>query len=139
MKAERFPEDFVFQLKPEEVKALRSQFATSNGRGGRRYAPYVFTEHGAIMAANVLNSSRAIEMSVFVVRAFVKMRDTYIQNKKLNAIFSELEKKLTSRLDVHEKAILHLITEMKKLTLPPPVMPVPKKKRKMGFGPPEKK
>ena len=118
---------------------MRSRFATSNGRGGRRYAPYAFTEHGAIMAANVLNSSRAIEMSVFVVRAFIKMRDTYIQNKKLTAIFVELEKKLTSRLDAHEKAILHLITEMKKITSQPLLIPEPKKKRKMGFGPSTKK
>jgi len=91
------------------------------------------------MAANVLNSSRAIEMSVFVVRAFIKMRDTYIQNKKLTAIFVELEKKLTSRLDAHEKAILHLITEMKKITSQPLLIPEPKKKRKMGFGPSTKK
>src|SRR3989338_4242679 len=70
--AERFPGDFMFQLAPEEWEALRSQFATSNEptRGGRRYSPFVFTEHGAIMAATVLNSPRAVEVSIYVVRAF---------------------------------------------------------------------
>ena len=71
----RFPADFCFQLTQEEFEALRFQFGTSNtGRGGRRYRPYAFTEHGAIMAATVLNSPRAVQMSVFVVRAFVEMR-----------------------------------------------------------------
>ena len=72
----RFPGDFLFQLKKKEYKALTSQFAISNkGRGGRRTLPYAFTEHGAVMAANILNSERAVQMSIFVVRAFVKMRE----------------------------------------------------------------
>lgn len=72
---DRFPEDFMFQLNPTEVNNLRSHFATSKKkRGGRRYAPYAFTEHGAIMLAAVLNTHRAIEISVFVVRAFVRLR-----------------------------------------------------------------
>ena len=72
----RFPADFMFQLTPRENKSLRSQFATSNlGRGGWRSLPYAFTEHGAIMAATVLNSGQAVEMSVFVVRAFVRLRE----------------------------------------------------------------
>ena len=75
----RFPEDFTFQLSTLEAAALRSQIATSNappqGRGGRRYSPYAFTEHGAIMAATILNSPRAVEMSVYVVRAFVQLRE----------------------------------------------------------------
>ncbi len=71
----RFPADFMFQLNDEEFTNLRSQFVTSSeGHGGRRYAPYAFTEHGAIMAATILNSQRAIDMSVFVVRAFVEYR-----------------------------------------------------------------
>src|SRR5437867_10504080 len=71
---ERFPSDFMFQLTAKEDTALRSQFVISKkGRGGRRYSPYAFTEHGAIMAATVLNSKRAIQMSVFVVRAFVRL------------------------------------------------------------------
>jgi hypothetical protein len=73
---DRFPEDFVFQLDAEETEVLRSHFATSKaGSGGRRYCPYAFTEHGALMAASVLNSPRAVEVSVYVVRAFVRMRE----------------------------------------------------------------
>src|SRR5713226_4081752 len=82
---ERFPEDFMFQLTNEEFK---------KGRGGRRKLPLVFTEHGAIMAANVLNSKRAVRMSVFVVRAFVKLRETALQYKELAAKISELERKV---------------------------------------------
>lgn len=71
----RFPEDFVFQLTAEESESLRSRSVTSSARhGGRRYSPYVFTEHGAVMLASVLNSPTAVEASIFVVRAFVKMR-----------------------------------------------------------------
>src|SRR5438270_10698677 len=71
----RFPKDFMFQLSEDEWKNLKYQIGTSSlGHGGRRSRPYVFTEHGAIMAANVLNSTRAVQMSVFVVRAFLKMR-----------------------------------------------------------------
>jgi hypothetical protein len=89
----RFPEDFMFQLTAEEAAALRSQFATSNmhGRGGRRYPPYAFTEHGAIMAATILNSPRAIEMSVYIVRAFVKLRELLGSNRELARRFAELE------------------------------------------------
>jgi len=75
--AERFPEDFMFRLTPEEWTALRPQLATLNaGRGQhRKYMPYVFTEHGALTATNVINSPRAIEASVYVVRAFVRLRE----------------------------------------------------------------
>src|SRR5713226_786563 len=77
--SKRFPAEFLFQLSNKDMKILRSQFVISNnGRGGRRYLPYAFTEHGAIMAATVLNSERAIAMSVFVVRAFVRMRQALI-------------------------------------------------------------
>ncbi len=111
----RFPEDFVFQLTEEETNNLRSQFATSSLHGGRRYLPYVFTEHGSIMAATVLNSPKAIEMSVFVVRAFIKMRETLANNKALALKLAELEKKLTDRLNVHERAIVHVLGEVRKL------------------------
>jgi hypothetical protein len=81
----RFPEDFTFQLTAEESTALRSQFATSKTtplrRGGRRYLPYAFTEYGAIQAANVLNSPRAVEMGIYVVRAFVQLREARIEKK----------------------------------------------------------
>jgi hypothetical protein len=81
---ERFPSDFMFQLNSKEHDCLRSQFATSNkSRGGRRYAPHAFTEHGAIMAATVLNSKRAVQMSVFVVRAFVRLREMLATSRRL--------------------------------------------------------
>ncbi len=77
----RFPSDFMFQLTPEEAESLRCQTGTSNeGRGGRRYLPYAFTEHGALMLANVLNSERAAQTSVQVVRAFVKLRQMLASN-----------------------------------------------------------
>jgi len=92
----RFPPDFMFQLTDQEFSRLRSQFATSKtnlGRGGRRYLPYAFTEHGALMAANLLNSVRAIEVSVYVVRAFVRLRETLAAHKELARKLAELEKK----------------------------------------------
>jgi phage regulator Rha-like protein len=132
----RFPEDFVFQLTEEETNNLRSQFATSSLHGGRRYHPYVFTEHGSIMAATVLNSTKAIEMSVFVVRAFIKMRETLANNKALALKLAELEKKLTERLNVHERAIVHVLGEVRKLASAEPSPDPPK--RKIGFEVKEK-
>jgi hypothetical protein len=90
---ERFPSDFMFRLTPEEFAALMSQFATSNvGRGGRRKLPYAFTEHGAIMAASVLNSPQAVQTSIFVVRAFVRLRRMLASNEALAARLKRLEK-----------------------------------------------
>jgi len=129
---DRFPDDFAFQLEPQEVAALRSQIVISKGRGGRRYVPIAFTEHGAIMAANVLNSPRAVQMSVFVVRAFIKMREVLAQNRHLAEKLEELERRLTGRMDVHEKAIVHILDEIKKLMEPLPPQPEPKR-REIGF------
>jgi len=130
---DRFPADFMFQLTEGENKALTSQFAMSKkGRGGRRTLPFAFTEHGAFMAANVLNSSHAVQMSVFVVRAFVKMREVLAQNKELAAKLAELERALTARLDNHEQAIVHILEEIKKLMEPPPPILDPKR-REIGF------
>ena len=87
---DRFPTDFLFQLTREESESifrLRSQFVTLKRGQHLKYLPYAFTEHGAIMAANVLNSPKAIEMSVFVVRAFIKMRETLANNKALASLF----------------------------------------------------
>jgi phage regulator Rha-like protein len=126
----RFPKDFAFQLDRQEFTFLMSQIVISKGRGGRRKLPIVFTEHGAIMVANVLNSSRAVQMSVFVVRAFVKMRQTLAENKELAAKLAELERTLTERLDDHEKAIVQILEEIKKLMVPPPE---PERKRQIGF------
>jgi hypothetical protein len=112
---ERFPADFVFQLTSKEDAVLRSQFVTSKqGRGGRRYAPYAFTEHGAIMAATVLNSERAVQMSVFVVRAFVRLREMLATNRKLAGKIDELE----NRLDTHDSTIQDLIEAIKELMKP---------------------
>jgi len=83
---DRFPEDFMFQLNKEEFKILRSQFVTSSGWGGRRYPPYAFSEHGAVMAASVLNSPRAIAVSVQVVRAYVKLRELLASDKVIKDI-----------------------------------------------------
>ena len=112
---ERFPSDFMFQLNSKEHKALRLQIATSKkGRGGRRYTPYVFTEHGAIMAATVLNSKRAVQMSVFVVRAFVRLREMLANNRRLAGKIDELE----NRLDTHDSVIRKLIEAIKELMTP---------------------
>ena len=111
----RFPQDFVFQLTAKEHEALRSQFVTSKkGRGGRRYTPYAFTEHGAIMAATVLNSERAVEMSVFVVRAFVRLREMLATNRRLAGKIDELE----NRLDTHDSTIQDLIDAIRELMTP---------------------
>lgn len=123
---ERFPDDFMFQLTDEEFNCLRSQFATSNstaGRGGRRHLPYAFTEHGAIMAASVLNTPLAVEMSVQVVRAFVKLREMISTHKELAKKLEDLEQKYDSQFKMVFDAIRQLMTP-----------PEPKKKRTIGFG-----
>jgi len=112
---ERFPSDFMFRLTPREHSALRSQIATSNkNRGGRRYTPHAFTEHGAIMAATVLNTERAVQMSVFVVRAFVRLREMLARNRRLAGKIGELE----DRLDTHDSVIQELIEAIKELMTP---------------------
>jgi len=147
---DRFPDDFAFQLTSEEAadilkpqkaapskKAMRSQNVTASKRNVR-FRPYAFTEHGAIMAANVLRSPRAVKMSVFVVRAFIKMRETLANNKALALKLAELENKLTGRLNVHERAIVHVLGEVRKLMAAAEQSPDPSK-RKIGFKVGEKK
>ena len=130
---ERFPDDFLFRLSKDEFDRLKSQIAMSNkGRGGRRTLPYAFSEHGAVMAANILNSERTVQMSIFVVRAFIKMRQALAANKALTEKLNELEKRLTGRLDVHEKALVYVLGELKKL-MGPPQLSEPKR-RAIGFG-----
>jgi hypothetical protein len=94
---DRFPADFMFQLDEDEFAALRSHFATSNaqpaGRGGRRYRPFAFIEHGAIMAATILNSPRATEVSVYVVRAFLQWREVLASHRDLTMKLEGLEQK----------------------------------------------
>lgn len=94
--------------------------------------PYGFTEHGAVMAANVLNSGRAVAMSVYVVRAFVKLREVPAGTEELAKKLDDLERKLTGRLDTHEKAIVELFTRIRKLLRPAPPQPEPKRRR-IGF------
>lgn len=123
---ERFPDDFVFQLSDDETSFLRSQIATSNkGRGGRRYNPYAFTEHGAIMAASVLNSKRAVAVSIFVVRAFVKLRQLLAPYKEIMKKLQQLEKKLQT----HDKQIIEVVKVIRLLMLPPDT----KSKKPFGF------
>jgi hypothetical protein len=135
----RFPPDFMFRLSLLESRQinysqvvvcqcdtnLKSQFAISSSEhGGRRKLPLAFTEQGAIMAANVLNSAEAVRMSVFVVRAFVKMRELLCGSKELAEQLVALEKKLTDRLDVHEVAIVDILQRIMTIIDPPPTPPV---------------
>jgi hypothetical protein len=128
----RFPEDFMFQLTRDEAASLTSQFAMSkSGRGGRRTLPYAFTEHGTVMVTNILRSPKAIQMSVFVVRAFIRMRQMLIEQRGLARKLAELEEELTARLDVHETAINEILGQIKRfLSLPSDPEPP---KRRIGF------
>jgi ORF6N domain len=128
----RFPDDFLFQLTSEEYSNLISQIAISSSHGGRRKLPYAFTENGAIMSANVLNSPEAVRMSVFVVRAFVQMRDLLGSTKELARKLAELEHKLTARLDGHEIAIVDVLRHVMEILDPPPPPPEPPRRR-IGF------
>ena len=106
----------MFQLKPREFAVLRLQFEASGWRhGGRRSLPYAFTEHGAIMAATVLNSEKAVEMSVFVVRAFVRLRELLASNKELTAKIDELKE----HLGLHDGSIQEILLLIRKLMTPP--------------------
>ena len=127
---DRFPSDFTFRLTGNEFdqvrKSLRLQFETSKtGRGGRRYLPNVFTEHGAIMLASVLNSPRAVEASIYVVRAFVRLRNLLSTHKRLAQKLGELEE----RISKHDADIQAIVAAIRQLMEPPP----PKPKRPIGF------
>ena len=126
--AKRFPLAFRFQLSAHELKILRSQnVISSEGHGGARYRPYVFTEHGAIMAATVLNSERAIEMSVFVVLAFVRMRRAIAGNRHILTKLAELER----RLESHDEDIQDLMDAIREL-----MSPEEPNRRRIGFEAP---
>jgi hypothetical protein len=112
----RFPPDFMFQLSAVETESLRSQFATSSGgHGGRRYRPHAFTEHGAVMLASVLNSKIAVEASVQVVRAFVRLRQILATHKELAAKLADLE----TRIETHDENITALFEAIRQLMEPP--------------------
>jgi hypothetical protein len=137
----RFPADFAFQLTPAEMDNLRSQFVTSSlqatdspgnnrsqivttSHGGRRYLPWAFTEHGALMAANILRSERAVQMSVFVVRAFIRLREQLATNTAVVTRLADIEKRLLR----HDQELLDLYLKLHALQEPadPP-------KRRIGF------
>jgi len=120
----RFPKDFAFQLTREEFTNLISQNAISSSHGGRRKLPWVFTEHGALMLASVLNSPIAIQASVRVVRAFVRLREMVAANATLANKLKDLER----RLDSHDEAIIELFAVLKRL-----LEPEAKPKREIGF------
>ncbi|MEJ1972962.1 MAG: ORF6N domain-containing protein [Lacunisphaera sp.] len=147
--ASRFPADFAFQLTAQEFAVLRSQFATSSleptgneqskynwpqfatsstsrQHGGRRYNPRAFTEHGALMVANILNSEKALEMSVYVVRAFIKQRETLAANATILKRLAEIDKALIK----HDTALQILWKKLQPLLAPPPDPP----RRRIGFG-----
>lgn len=124
---ERFPADFMFQLTAEEKKEL---VTNCDHLANLKYSPgmpYAFTEHGAIMAASVLNSPRAVQMSVFIVRAFIRLRDLLAGNKELAAKLAQHERKLIT----HDRQITRIVEAISQLTTPAPV----KKKRQIGFRP----
>ena len=125
--ANRFPEDFMFQLTTEETESLRSQIVISNiGRGGRRYLPYAFTEFGVAMLSTVLNSQRAIQMSILIMRAFVKLRELIASHKDLADRIEKLESNQTQ----HASVINILAEEIDNLKLSPPEPP----RRRIGFA-----
>jgi len=121
----RFPDDFMFQLTREEAESLRSQIAISKmGRGGRRYLPNAFTEQGVAMLSTVLNSERAIEVNITIMRVFVRLRQMLEANEELNRKFTTVIKKLST----HDKYFRVIFDELKKLT----EKPVPSR-RQIGF------
>lgn len=121
----RFPSDFSFVLTRTEFADLIFQIGTSKGRGGRRKLPRVFSEHGAIMAATIPNSQRAVAMSVYVVRAFVKMRRELLTDATLETRLENIEKTLL----MHDASLRHVYQKLKPLLLPPPEKPG----RRIGF------
>ena len=125
---DRFPEDFMFRLTPKEADGLRYQFGTlKSGRGQhRKYLPYAFTEFGALMAANVLNSSRAVKMSVYVIRAFVKSRDELAADSALMKRLAQID----DTLFLHDSALRDLYQKLRPLLAPPPEPP---QKPRIGF------
>lgn len=135
--SERFPEDFMFQLNADEWQSLRSQSVTSNnGRGGRRYAPYAFTEQGVAMLSSVLNSPQAIAVNIEIMRAFVRLREVILSNKDLAQRLDELENK-ADLIEIKHDTFAHntrvqlkqVFEAIRELSAPPE----PVKKRGIGF------
>lgn len=141
----KFPGDFMFSLTADEFADLRSQFATSSseptGHGGRRYLPRAFTEHGALMAATILNSPRAIEVSVYVVRAFVRLRELVAMHGELSQRLNELEEKTEVLAMHHDTFSRNTRHQLKQVfdTLRELMTPPDPPKRPIGFVPPSEK
>lgn len=121
----RFPKDFMFQLSAREEHFLRSQIATSNiGRGGRRYQPLVFTEQGVAMLSSVLNSERAVQVNIMIMRAFVRLRQMLSVNQELTKRLDQIEKKIENH-DGEIRTIFQVIRQL--------MLPSEKSKRRIGF------
>jgi hypothetical protein len=124
---DRFPSDFVFQLTDDEWTALRSQFVTLKRGQHVKYLPYAFTEHGAVMAATLLKTKRAAEVSVFVVRAFIRMRRMLADQRRFALRLNEIENKLAAH-DQNFKVVFDAIRKLMEKPKPEPAPP-----RKIGF------
>jgi phage regulator Rha-like protein len=120
----RFPNDFMFQINEEEFRSLKSQSVTSKEKGGRRYLPYAFTEHGVAMLSSILNSDKAIQANIFIIRAFIKLRELISTHKDVQKKLKSIEDKL----NLHEDKIIQIIRIINQFTAPPD-----KQKRKLGF------
>jgi hypothetical protein len=125
----RFPEDFMFQLSPDEFDSLKSQSViSSGGHGGRRKRPLVFTEQGVAMLSGVLRSDRAIAVNIEIMRAFVELRRVSISYASLQNRLDTLERELTERLDQHDEQFGQIFKALHQLLSPPP-----RQKRPVGF------
>jgi len=125
----RFPPDFMFQLTDDEWNSLRSQFVTSkNNRGGRRYAPYVFTEQGVSMLSSVINSERAIKVNINIMRTFVKLRHYVLLKSDTNEQIAELRKLLMLYIEKNDKRVNEIIIALNNL------IEQPTKTRRIGFN-----
>lgn len=129
---DRFPEDFMFQLTNDEAAALRSQSATSKGRGGRRYAPYVFTEQGVAMLSGVLRSDTAVAVNIAIMRAFVELRRASTSYAAIEKRVAELERETREKFGKHDEQLGDIFKALRHLISPPP-----RPKRKVGFQLPE--
>lgn len=127
--AKRFPADFMFQLTKAETEALRSQIVISNeGRGGRRYSPYVFTEQGIAMLSGVLRSDRAVAVNIEIMRTFVELRRISISHAASHERLETLEREITARLDGHDEQLDQIFKVLHQLISPPP-----RPKKRVGF------
>jgi DNA-binding transcriptional MerR regulator len=130
---DRFPADFMFQLSKDEAAALRSQTATSDtGRGGRRYAPYVFTEQGVAMLSGVLRSKRAVAVNIAIMRAFVELRRAATSYAPIQRRLDEVERETTAKLGEHDQQLDQIFQALRQLISPPS-----RPRRRVGFRPPE--